>query len=58
MWVANVPSDVSRLFRACLSSLARRLNSRRGIEAMFDHCIDTWHCPAPRASEVARDARC
>jgi hypothetical protein len=23
VWVANVPADVARLFRACLSSVAR-----------------------------------
>jgi hypothetical protein len=48
VWVANVAADVGRLFRACLGSLARRLNTGPGaaLEAMFDHCIDTWHCPA------------
>jgi hypothetical protein len=42
VWVANVPADVGRLFRACLGSVARRLNTGPGaaLEAMFDHCID------------------
>jgi hypothetical protein len=26
VWVANVPADVGRLFRACLASVARRLD--------------------------------
>jgi hypothetical protein len=62
IWVANVPADIGRLFRACLGSLARRLNSGPGaaLEAMFDHCIDTWRCPTPREHRVfARDGfRC
>ena len=62
VWVANVPADVGRLFRACLGSVARRLNTGPGaaLEAMFDHCIDTWHCPTPREHRVfARDGfRC
>ena len=62
VWVANVPADVGRLFRACLGSVARRLNSGPGaaLEAMFDHCIDTWYCPTPREHRVfARDGfRC
>jgi hypothetical protein len=39
-----VPADVGRLFRACLASVARRLNTGPGgaLEAMFDHCIATW----------------
>ncbi len=43
-WRANVPSDIARLFRACLCSVQRRLQSSPGValEAMFDHCIDTW----------------
>ncbi len=43
-WVANVPADVGRLFRACLCSVARRLNASPGaaLEAMFDHRIATW----------------
>ena len=62
VWVANVPADVGRLFRACLGSLARRLNTGPGaaLGAMFDHCLDTWHCPTPREHRVfARDGfRC
>ena len=62
VWVANVPAEVSRLFRACLGSVARRMNSGPGaaLEAMFDHCIDTWRCPTPREHRVfARDGwRC
>jgi len=62
VWVANVPADVGRLFRACLGSVARRLNTGPGaaLEAMFDHCIDTWYCPTPREHRVfARDGfRC
>lgn len=36
---ANVPADVGRLFRACLCSVTRRLNTGPGaaLEAMFDH---------------------
>jgi hypothetical protein len=47
-WVANVPADVARLFRACLHSVQRRLNASPGValEAMFLHCIDTWR-PRP-----------
>jgi hypothetical protein len=43
-WVANVPADVGRLFRACLCSVQRRLDVAPGtaLEAMFDHCIETW----------------
>jgi 5-methylcytosine-specific restriction endonuclease McrA len=43
-WVANVPSDVGRLFRACLHTVQRRLNASPGaaLEAMFDHCLATW----------------
>jgi hypothetical protein len=62
VWVANVPADVGRLFRACLGSVARRLNTgpSAALEAMFDHCIDTWYCPTPREHRVfARDGfRC
>jgi hypothetical protein len=62
VWVANVPADVGRLFRACLRSVARRLNTGpgRALEAMFDHCLDTWRCPTPREHRVfARDGfRC
>ena len=54
MWVANVPADVGRLFRACLCSVARRLNTGPGaaLEAMFDHCIDTWWVSTPREHRV------
>ncbi len=53
VWVANVPADVARLFRACLCSVARRLGTPgAALEAMFDHCIDTWRCPTPRAHRV------
>ena len=62
VWVANVPADVGHLFRACLYSVARRLNTGPGaaLEAMFDHCLDSWHCPTPREHRVfARDGfRC
>jgi hypothetical protein len=62
VWVANVPVDVGRLFRACLASVARRLNTGPGValEAMFDYCIETWRCPTPREHRVfARDGwRC
>jgi hypothetical protein len=62
VWVANVPPDVGRLFRACLASVARRLHTGPGgaLEAMFDHCIVTWQCPTPREHRVfARDGwRC
>jgi hypothetical protein len=53
-WRANVPSDIARLFRACLCSMQRRLGSSPGValEAMFDHCIDTWRGPTPREHRV------
>jgi hypothetical protein len=60
-WVANVPADVGRLFRACLCSVQRRLGSSPGaaLEAMLDHCIDTWRCPTPREHRVfERGFRC
>jgi hypothetical protein len=43
-WVANVPADVGRLFRACLHTVQRRLDASPGtaLEAMFDRCIATW----------------
>jgi hypothetical protein len=42
VWVANVPADVGRLFRACLYSVARRsnLSPDSALEAMFEHCDD------------------
>ena len=62
VWVANVPADVAHLFRACLCSVARRLNTSpgRALEAMFDHAIASWWVPTPRAYRVfARDGfRC
>jgi hypothetical protein len=62
VWVANVPADVARLFRACLCSVARRLNTTpgRALEAMFDHAMATWWVSSPRAYRVfARDGwRC
>jgi hypothetical protein len=62
VWVANVPADIGRLFRACLGSIARRLNTGpgRALEAMFDHCLDTWRCPTRSEHRVfARDGwRC
>ncbi len=62
VWVANVPAEVARLFRACLCSVARRLNTSQGraLEAMFDHSIASWWVPTPRAHHVfARDGwRC
>jgi hypothetical protein len=43
-WVANVPGDVGRLFRACLHTVQRRLDAPPGaaLAAMFEHCIATW----------------
>jgi len=62
VWVANVPAAVARLFRACLCSVARRLNTSQGraLEVMFDHSIASWWVPTPRAHHVfARDGwRC
>ncbi|MEN8184030.1 MAG: hypothetical protein ABFS46_16000, partial [Myxococcota bacterium] len=53
-WSANVPSELARLFRACLSSVARRLGTGPGgaLEAMFDHAIDTWWVSTPRKYRV------
>ncbi len=49
-WVANVPADVGRLFRACLCSVQRRLGASPGaaLAAMFEHCIATWRRPPGR----------
>jgi hypothetical protein len=62
VWVANVAADVARLFRACLCSVARRLNTSpgRALGAMFDHAIASWWVSTPRAHRVfARDGwRC
>jgi hypothetical protein len=43
-WVANVPGDVGRLFRASLCSVQRRLGGPPGaaLAAMFAHCVATW----------------
>ncbi len=59
VWVANVPADVARLFRACLCSVARRLGTPgAALEAMFDDCIDTWCVSTPREHRVfERDGR-
>jgi hypothetical protein len=53
-WVVNVPSDVARLVRACLCSVARRLDTSpgRALEAMFDHAMASWWVPTPRAYRV------
>ncbi len=58
-WVANVPADVARLFRACLHTVQRHLNASPGValEAMFLHCIRhvaaaTRPPPARRAARV------
>jgi hypothetical protein len=33
--------------------VARRLGTTgAALEAMFDHCIDTWRCPTPREHRV------
>jgi hypothetical protein len=50
VWSANVPTDLARLFRACLTSLARRLGTGPGqaLEAMFDHATDSWWVSTPR----------
>jgi hypothetical protein len=44
VWVAHVPADVARLFRACLCSVARRFDLRPGaaLELMFQHCLESW----------------
>jgi hypothetical protein len=54
VWVANVPADVARLFRACLYSVARSLNSGPGaaLEAMLEHSIASWRLPTPRTHRV------
>ena len=55
------PPTSARLFRACLGSVARRLGTPgAALEAMFDHCIDTWWVSTPREHRVfARDGwRC
>jgi hypothetical protein len=66
-WVANVPSDVGRLFRACLHTVQRRLDASPGaaLEAMFDHCLATWRArpggrrPPPEQRVFERDGwRC
>jgi hypothetical protein len=53
VWVAHVPAEVGRLFRACLCTVARRLGTPgAALEAMFDHFNDTWFCSTPRAYRV------
>jgi len=44
VWVAHVPADVARLFRACLCSVARRFGLRPGaaLELIFLHCRASW----------------
>ena len=59
VWVANLPAEVARPFRACLCSVARRLNTSqsRALEAMFDHSIASWWVLTPRARSAGlRDA--
>ncbi len=53
-WIANVPADVGRLFRACLYSMERRLSAgpAAALEAMFAHCLATWRWRAPREYRV------
>jgi hypothetical protein len=53
-WSVNVPADLARLFRACLSSVARRLEAGPGtaLEAMFDHAIASWWVSTPRKYRV------
>jgi hypothetical protein len=53
-WVANVPADVGRLFRACLCSVQRRAGATPGaaLEAMFDHCLATWRRRVPRDQRI------
>jgi hypothetical protein len=53
-WLANVPADVGRLFRACLYSMQRRLSigPAAALEAMFAHCLATWRWRAPREYRV------
>jgi hypothetical protein len=54
VWVANVLADIARLFRACLYSVARSLNSGPGaaLEAMLEHSIASWRLPTPRTHRV------
>ena len=56
VWVAHVPADVARLFRACLCSVARRFELSPGaaLELMFRHCMATWR---PRPERPPRDYR-
>jgi hypothetical protein len=53
-WSANVPSELARLFRASLSSVARRLGTgpSGALEAMFDHAIASWWVATPRKYRV------
>ncbi len=44
---------MARLFRACLCSVARSLATPgAALEAMFEHCIDTWWVSTPREHRV------
>jgi hypothetical protein len=54
VWSANVPADVARLFRACLGSVARRLDKTPGgaLEAMLDHAIASWWVSTPSAGSA------
>jgi hypothetical protein len=62
VWTVNVPADVAHPLRACLRSVARRLDvgPGRALEAMLDHACASWWVPTPRAYRVfARDGwRC
>ena len=53
-WVANVPADVGRLFRACLCSVQRRLGAgpATALEAMLEHCLATWRWRVPKEYRV------
>jgi hypothetical protein len=51
VWVANVPADVGRLFRACLASVARRLNTGPG-GAPPRRCSTTASPPVGRSRGV------
>jgi hypothetical protein len=54
VWSANVSTEVARPFRACLGSVARRLDTSPGgaLEAMLDHAIASWWVATPRKYRV------
>jgi hypothetical protein len=64
VWSANLPTNVARLFRACLSPVARRLETGPGaaLEAVIDHAVATGgrrrRASTASSSATAGGSRC